>query len=64
MNYCPRLGDAGFGTVRRCPHGRIWFADQYRHPLSGSRIWEQLSRWRTPIRYRRAVKALGGGDQP
>lgn len=44
--------------VRRCEHGRIWWCTPNQSPFSTIRRWEPLSRFWTPIKYRRAVRAL------
>lgn len=59
-NPFPKLGD-----VRRCEHGRIWTATQERTwGLLNCDIWGPLSRFWSPIRYARAIRALPSPAQP
>lgn len=59
--YWRNYGHVSIGDVRRCEHGKVWRATGYKRE---SRFflsldeWESLSRWRNPVLYRRAVRAL------
>lgn len=49
------------GDVRRCEHGRLWLFNRTRRDGFGNRHdeWTRLRWWLSPLRYRRAVAALG-----
>lgn len=52
------------GDVRRCEHGNLWVATGRTLEscyFTDHDEWERLTRWGSPIRYRRAVRALAGG---
>lgn len=48
---------ASTDDVRRCEHGRIWWCPP-QSPYCTIARWESLSRFWTPIKYRRAVRAI------
>ncbi len=54
------------GDVRRCEHGRVWVATgrvAKSYFFTEHDVWERLTTWGSPLRYRRAVRALATPEE-